>query len=97
MTRQRNQIVALYMTPEEAYCVQELLNVKSAILSEKLKDFARNGDADYIEDATLCMTDLDQCKAIAIRLHKRTNLALQLEADGEDAEWMEQYFDDRQN
>jgi len=97
MTRQRNQIVALYMTPEEAYCLQELLNVKSAMLSENLKDFARGCNADKLDNAIITMTDLNQCEALTARLHKMTTLALKREAEGEDFDWVESYFDDRQN
>jgi len=97
MARQRNQIVVLYMTPEEAYCIQEVLNVKSAMLSEGLKDFARGGDADKLDNAMALMADLNQCEALTARLHGQTNSALQSEADGEDANWIEQYFDDRRN
>ena len=97
MTRKRNQIVALYMTPEEAYCVQELLNVKSAILSEKLKDFARGGDADELPEATVTMTDLDQCEELATRLHSSISSALQREAEGAEVEddWLDEIFDSR--
>jgi hypothetical protein len=95
MTRQRNQIVALYMTPEEAYCIQELLNVKAAMLSENLKDFARGCNADELDNAITMMADLNQCEALTGRLHKQTNSAIQHEAYGEDADWIEQYFDDR--
>tara|TARA_R110000803_G_scaffold51337_1_gene106196 strand:- start:9815 stop:10108 length:294 start_codon:yes stop_codon:yes gene_type:complete len=97
MARQRNQIVSLHMTPEEAYCIQEVLNVKSAMLSESLKDFARGGDADKLDKAMVLMTDLNQCEALTARLHGQTNAALQREADGEDADWIEQYFNDRLN
>ena len=97
MARQRNQIVVLYMTPEEAYCIQEVLNVKSAMLSESLKDFARGGDADKLSEAMVLMTDLNQCEALTARLHGQTNAALQSEAEGEDADWIEQYFNDRMN
>ena len=82
------------MTPEEAYCVQELLNVKSAILSEKLKDFARQGDADQLDEAQINMDDLDQCETLSARLHASINSALESEVAG-DLDWLDNICEER--
>lgn len=97
MARKRNQIVALYLKPEDAYCVLELINVKSAILAERLRNFARIGDADCVEDFTITMTELDQCCKLSVRLHDEINLSLHREANGEEQEyeWEQEFYDER--
>ena len=71
-----NQIVALYMTPEESFIVQRLINIQSAILYERLSDFARLKDVELAEELQSDMEELDVVKSLGERLYERIYEAL---------------------